>query len=242
MKLIIIRHGDPDYEIDSLTEKGKIEAELLSNRLIKIDIDDIYCSPLGRAKRTAKPYIEKVGKDLKIAPWLEEFNYATIDDPENSGNRKQIWDFSQEFYAKNTMLHKNDEWYKTDFIRNSDVKKAYDAVCNGLDEMLASHGYVRKEGYYSAERANHDTVVLFCHLGVEAVLLSHLLFTSPLIFSQGCCPLPTSVTTLVTEERKKGIALFRCTSLGDLSHLYAANEAPAFAARFCECYEDDTRH
>ena len=54
--------------------------------------------------------------------------------------------------------------------------------------------------------------------------------------------LPTSVTRLVTEERKKGKAIFVCTQFGDLSHLYAGDEEPSFQARFCECYEDDTRH
>ena len=29
MKIIFIRHGEPNYEIDSLTEKGWREAELL---------------------------------------------------------------------------------------------------------------------------------------------------------------------------------------------------------------------
>ena len=28
MRLIIVRHGDPNYEIDSLTEKGWREAEI----------------------------------------------------------------------------------------------------------------------------------------------------------------------------------------------------------------------
>ena len=32
MKLLIVRHGDPDYSIDSLTPKGWREAELLSCR------------------------------------------------------------------------------------------------------------------------------------------------------------------------------------------------------------------
>ena len=32
MKIIFIRHGEPNYEIDSLTEKGWREAELLSKR------------------------------------------------------------------------------------------------------------------------------------------------------------------------------------------------------------------
>ena len=36
MKLIIIRHGDPDYEHDTLTEKGIREAKLLSERISKL--------------------------------------------------------------------------------------------------------------------------------------------------------------------------------------------------------------
>ena len=33
MRLMIVRHGDPDYSIDSLTPKGWKEAELLADRL-----------------------------------------------------------------------------------------------------------------------------------------------------------------------------------------------------------------
>ena len=62
MKILIIRHGCPDYSIDSLTEKGWREAEYLSEMLVKYDIKDVYCSPLGRAMDTAKPYLEKSGK------------------------------------------------------------------------------------------------------------------------------------------------------------------------------------
>lgn len=33
------------------------------------------------------------------------------------------------------------------------------------------------------------------------------------------------------------------TQKGDVSHLYVADEPPAFAARFCECYtNEDERH
>lgn len=49
MKILIIRHGEPDYSIDSLTEKGWREAELLSRRLAPLGIRDFYVSPLGRA-------------------------------------------------------------------------------------------------------------------------------------------------------------------------------------------------
>ena len=38
MKLMIIRHGDPDYVHDSLTEKGWREAELLSEWIGGLDV------------------------------------------------------------------------------------------------------------------------------------------------------------------------------------------------------------
>ena len=60
MRILIVRHGDPDYSIDSLTETGWKEAKLLAARLSKIDIKDFYVSPLGRAQDTLKPTMEKM--------------------------------------------------------------------------------------------------------------------------------------------------------------------------------------
>ena len=70
MKLIIIRHGDPDYSIDSLTPTGWKEAELLSHRLKKLDVKAFYCSPLGRAKDTSKPTMAAMNREAEIKPWL----------------------------------------------------------------------------------------------------------------------------------------------------------------------------
>ena len=47
MRLIFIRHGEPDYEHDSLTEKGWREAKLLAARTKDWHVDDFYVSPLG---------------------------------------------------------------------------------------------------------------------------------------------------------------------------------------------------
>lgn len=114
-------------------------------------------------------------------------------------------------------------------------------MAQGLDTLLARHGYVREEGYYRAESPNEDTVVLFCHFGVECVLLSHLLGISPMPLWHGFCAAPASVTTLTTEERRKGIASFRMGSFGDTSHLYAAGRTPSFSARFCETYSNPSQ-
>ena len=60
MKLILVRHGDPDYTLDSLTEKGWHEAEILAERISTFDVDDFYCSPLGRARDTAYCTLKKI--------------------------------------------------------------------------------------------------------------------------------------------------------------------------------------
>ena len=58
MRIFIIRHGDPDYERDTLTEKGHREAALLAKRYKDEKIDYFYSSPLGRAKHTCD-YLQK---------------------------------------------------------------------------------------------------------------------------------------------------------------------------------------
>ena len=39
MELIFVRHAEPNYEKDALTEKGKKEALLLSDMLVKENAD-----------------------------------------------------------------------------------------------------------------------------------------------------------------------------------------------------------
>ena len=68
MKLLIIRHGDPDYTIDSLTEKGWREAEYLSQRMASLDIKDFYVSPLGRARDTASLTLKRMGRTAQECP------------------------------------------------------------------------------------------------------------------------------------------------------------------------------
>ena len=226
MKIIIIRHGDPDYSIDSLTERGRKEAELLKLRLDKMSIDAAYVSPLGRAALTAK--IATAGRNVELITkdWLREFVY--------------IWDrLPEEYNAKKRLLDSPD-WIN--YVDKEDVAERYKQVCDGLDELLKNHGYVHNGFDYDVVSPNHDNVFLFCHYGVECVILSHLLGVSPYPFFQGFCALPTSVTTIASEERRKGKASFRCIGFGDLSHLYAGNMAPSFAARFSEAFDDGDRN
>lgn len=241
MRLLIIRHGDPDYSVDSLTEKGRREARLLAERISRLEVSAFYCSPLGRARDTAAPTLEKLGREAEICDWLEEFA-GYILDPEN-GQRRIPWDLMPAVWTREPRYYDPLRWTEPPLFQSGNVEKRYREVCAGLDELLEKHGYRREGGVYRVVRENRDTVVLFCHFGVECVLLSHLLGTSPIVLWQGFVALPTSVTTLVTEEREQGIAYFRCNGFGDLSHLYAADEPPSFMARFCETYSNmEERH
>ena len=76
MKLLIVRHGDPDYAIDSLTETGWIEAELLSDRLCKLDVKAFYCSPMGRAQDTAKATLGTLAGDDTAVVIMRDTNAA----------------------------------------------------------------------------------------------------------------------------------------------------------------------
>ena len=241
MKLLIIRHADPDYEKDSLTEVGFTEAELLSERIAGIDVSAFYVSPLGRAQATARPTLEKMGKTAETLDWLREFPIPMKGDC--GSHDGCCWDWLPDVWTKEPHFFDKDAWHGVEIFESYGVAEKYAEVCRGLDALLEKHGYKREGGYYRAVRPNEDTVVLFCHFGLECVLLSHLLNVSPMVLWHGTCAAPASVTTLVTEERREGIAYFRMGSFGDTAHLYAAGREPSFSARFCETYSRfDQRH
>ncbi len=241
MKLIIIRHADPDYTIDSLTEKGWREAELLGARMMSMDMTSIYMSPLGRAKDTASVTLKMANKKATILPWLREFHAPIID--EATGVSRIPWDWIPERWTGVDAFYDKDLWHTVPVMEESGVVHEARKVYEGLDALLENHGYRRDGNIYRAEKPNTDTIVLYCHFGVECIMLGHLLGVSPMVLWHGFCAAPSSVTTLVTEERREGIALFRMSSFADISHLYAGKEEPAFAARFCETYANmDERH
>ncbi len=240
MRLLIVRHGDPDYEKDSLTEKGWREAKLLADRISKLSVEAFYVSPLGRARDTASLTLQKMGRTAQVCDWLEEFP-PVIDRPDAAG-KTLAWDWLPEDWTGEGNYFLRDRWYETEAMRGGRVGEAYQKVIKGFDELLARHGYVREGELYGAERPNRDTIVLFCHFGVECVLLSRLMNVSPMILWHHTCAAPTSVTTVITEERRQGKAIFRINGFGDISHLYAASEEPAFAARFCETFDSEERH
>lgn len=241
MRIIFIRHGDPDYQNDRLTEKGRREAALLAERVSRWqDITKIYCSPLGRAKETASYSLACLGREAVTYPWLKEFAYK-IDDP-TTGRHGVPWDFMPQYWTEIEEMYDKDNWINTQIYRsNPELAPAYEEVCAGVDGILNEYGYQRYHNYYVTEHEKTPdkqdaTLVFFCHLGVTCVMMSHLLGISPVVLFHDFYLAPTSVTVLAAEERIPGKAIFRTQVMGDTAHLLHAGEPVSAAGYFTDVF------
>ena len=236
MRILLIRHGEPDYSIDSLTPKGWKEAELLAGRLEKESIQDFYVSPLGRAQDTARATLQRLGKTAEVLPWLCEFR-GTIIDPE-SGVRRHAWDLMPQYWTECPELYDRKQWKQNEVYKTGNSAEIFQETQEGLDALLARYGYHRKGVMYHTEKNSSATIALFCHFGISMAVLSCLTGMSLIPLWHSFIMAPSSITTMVTEERRKGEVFFRCVGLGDVSHLYASGEPVSPSGRFKELYPD----
>ena len=236
MKLIFIRHGDPDYEKDSLTEKGWREAEILSRRVAKWDIKQIYCSPFGRAQDTCSVSLKATGRDAITCDWLKEFYYRVWDEKE--GEWTIAWDFFPRDFNNWDELHDKDKWDQTAIMKSGELDKHAREVYEDFDALLEKHGYKRNDrGFYDVIEHNDDNIVFFCHFGVTALIVSHLIGVAAPVLWQGMMMQPTSITVLGSEERIPGEASFRVQVFGDATHLIEAGEPISPSGYFAELFE-----
>lgn len=235
MRLLLVRHAEPDYTRDSLTEKGWREAELLSRRLIRLEgVEGWYTSPLGRAKDTASRTLEKLGIGAEELPWLQEFR-GQARDPE-TGKPRIAWDFPPRAVAACPDLLRADRWLDTPWFDGTNARAVWEETAEGLDALLARHGYHRDGTVYRCDNNRRGVIVCFCHFGIAMAMCGRLMGISPVALWQGMCMTPSSVTSLVTEERTQGEVWWRCEMMGDVSHLAVADETPSTAAQFPEVY------
>ena len=254
MRLLIVRHGDPDYEPDTVTQAGAKEADALAALMRREQIDHFYVSPMGRAKRTIAPTLEAMDREAQVLDWLEEFPAeldvngnaflqevypGTETNPDGTFGKRIVWDMLPHGWKNDPAYYGVDTLKDTPVGRNSDIVAVYRRVCRGLDALLEQHGYKREGMLYTTKMGNRKTLALFCHFGLSCVILSRLWNVSPFVLWHSLVMAPSSVTELHTEERVKGKVTFRASRIGDISHLYAAGLKPSFAARFCETFESD---
>lgn len=231
MKILIIRHGEPYYPTDTLTEKGKVEVELLSQRLIKEKITKIYVSPLKRAWLTAEPTAKKLCTKPIVLEWLQEFpsklswSYKT----DYYDNMFSPWNMPPELWTNDIKIYENKIWKESQILNNSEIVTTYEYICKMFDDLMFSHGLIKNGNQWiTSDLYKEDTTIaLFCHFGLGAAIIAHVL-NMPLIPIWNSVFLPTSsVTTLYMEQHIKSRPIVHgiFCGIGDTSHLYAGNES-----------------
>lgn len=238
MKIIFIRHADPDYENDCLTEVGVQQAQALAEFIKSIPVDNVYSSPLGRAYLTATACYSK--DNVVVLDWLKEFGGRPV--LEDGTVQCCTWDFMPDYMDKHPYLYDKDKYVHSSELSSAGVTEKYVDTIAKFDQLLEQHGYQRKGSCYKVTDSNTKTIVCFCHLGLMCVLMSRLMNTSYVLLAQHMCASPSSITTFVSEERQQGVAQFRCLGYGTTPHLALKNMQNSFSARFCEVYDSEDRH
>ena len=173
MRLYFIRHGEPDYDTDSLTEKGIAQAKLLADRVKDIPFKEIHHSPLGRAIQTARICYGDTRTDLVMTPWLKEIIWG--DKSGEAYSTAHPWAIVERMIKERHSYPAGDSWKDDEWVKNDRIVQDVEERCRSFDEFMKNHGYVREGQLYKIEKAFDEDVAFFCHGGISCVLVSHLL-------------------------------------------------------------------
>ena len=174
MKIYFVRHGHPNYIDDCLTEKGHEQAEIAAENLKDSGIEVIYSSSKGRAVQTAEHTAKRLGLEVLQCDFMREIRWDSIDGSSLIADGHP-WNASN-YRVSQSLTLRDDNWCDDEQYRNSRVVESVKIVTDGVDEWLASLGFVREGEYYRvSENIPYKTVAMFSHAGASGAALSHIL-------------------------------------------------------------------
>lgn len=214
MRIVFVRHGEPDYEHDCLTPRGRLQAAAAAERLREEGIEEIWSSPLGRAAETAAAASEALGLPVKTLDFMRELHWGDTDGKEMPFNGHP-WDIADELARQGTDLT-DPAWRKHPLFARNIVTANADYVAEKIDEWLLTLGYRREGLYYRCIRKDgaQKTVALFSHGGSSAAAMGHML---NLQFPYACAFFHIEFTgiTILRLDRKPGSQTLPCLELGN---------------------------
>ena len=223
MLFFYLRHGDPIYSPDSLTELGHQQAEALSKRLAVYGLDKVYASTSNRAIQTAQPTCERLGLPIETLDFANEgyaWNDFTIETEAGRqwlfANKESRWLFSEP-----EVISLGSGWYTHPHFAEFHYEKGIERVCRESDALFASLGYehIPGTGKYRVLFQNNDRVALFAHQGFGLAFLSCLLDIPYSQFVNHFDMCHTGMTVINFQECD-GFCIPKILTLSDDSHLY----------------------
>ncbi|MBQ4090105.1 MAG: histidine phosphatase family protein [Clostridia bacterium] len=225
MILYIIRHGQPNYEKDCLTELGWKQAEAVGRRMARSGINKIYASPMGRAQETATPASRLLGLEINTENWAHEIGDERLTRYPD-GVRRSV------SLLQNTYLRENGNMdlgyaraYECPGMNDTEMKKAVSYIEENGNEFLERLGYKEENGVYRIIRPNDDKVALFCHAAFSRAWISVLLHIPINIMWASFDYELTGVTKLEFKNNENGVTAPKALCFSDTSHLYAEDIA-----------------
>jgi len=222
VEIVFIRHGQPEWIRDGLnvnnpplTDLGHRQARAMAAALADEHFDQVFVSPLLRARQTAAPLFEMLGRDEQIAPWLEE-----IRDPAWHGTPQEK---AEAAYAELKGRPVDDRWDGLD--GGESIRDFTERIRSGADDFLSARGMVRSDHDLPIWEIDDPDrkIALVAHAGTNSVTIAHLLGLPPTPWEWERFVIGhTSVSRLEALEVHDGYA-FSLTKLSDLEHLAAAD-------------------
>ena len=217
MDLYIVRHGNPNYMTDSLTELGHRQAKAAAQELVKLGIDEIYSSPMGRAKETAQYLCELCGLEMKIEPWAHETEHYGDN---GHGGITHAVQMDPTFLRSPEVEAMGDRWVTHPAFRGEkEITEMVKTVEDGARDFLARLGYELEGNRFRITEANDKNVVLFCHAGMFLVLTAFLLRMPQLTAWHSFFMYQTGITRCNFYNYDSGYTVGRYLWINDTHHL-----------------------
>lgn len=176
MNLYIVRHGNPNYGLDCLTELGHKQAEAAAAELETLGIDEIYASTMGRAVETAEHLARRIGKEIHPEPWAREVEHYAMN---GEGKPCQLVSVDPGFTSSPEIEAMGDAWPSHPrFNGEAAVRETISTIENGMEDFLMRQGYQLEGNRFrimSPDQPNEKNIALFCHAGAFLVMSAFLL-------------------------------------------------------------------
>ena len=224
MRLIMVRHGEPDYQRDCLTERGRRQAEAAAERLAREGITEIYASPMGRAAETAACTAKRCALPVETLEFMHEISWGGEGVPEGG----HPWSLSYLMIAEDNFEFLRDNWREHPYFRKNQATADFDRVSARFDAFLEDRGYRHEGRRFFCTAEENRTIALFSHGGSGACVLAHLL---SLPFPWVLTVMPYDFTSIIILEFPHCPGQYvhpRLELFNDVAHLAGAVSGPVF--------------
>jgi len=220
VEIVLVRHGEPEWvreglNVDDppLTGRGWRQARAVADVLAGETFDEIWTSPLVRARQTATPLLAERGSvpESVVQNWLEE-----IRNPVWHGTPRER---AEAAYAEERARPSHERWRGLE--GGEPTREFVDRIHMGASLFLGERGVEQVGADLPMWRIDEPArrILLVAHAGTNGVLVSHLLGLSPTPWEWDRYALGhASITRISSIEMGDGHT-FCVERLGDVEHL-----------------------